>query len=395
MADIRAHNARIGESYDNSPYDPPFDAAVGADRLLGIAALFGADGPGCDVLDIGCGAGQQLAGVGAQTTGRLVGFDLSARAIELTRERLAPFGERADVRQADVLDVVPDRLGQFDLIYLVGVLYVTPEVVQARMLDLVARALKPGGVALITYYAGAAGELRAALYPMLRQGLDPAMDERAKVAAMQARAAKIAASIDRSTGFPMATVAGWVAEIPPLTAYHEGLVSDLRPLRTSALQGALGAQGIDFVTYLEPRLHNVSDNALVRAMAADELDFGWGGYRHAVFMRGPQRRVQPRSDAILWRVAPAERTQQADGAATFVAFGGNLTVNVAEPLTAAVLDVLGAGPARWSDAVARALDRIGPLADRAAAETMLDNDLVELWRMGLVEPLRAGVGAAR
>ena len=107
-----------------------------------------ADAQGLRVVEIGVGLGadhQRFAEAGAT----LWGIDLTERAVEHTRRRLAAFGLSSilAVGDAEHLDF-PD--GYFDLVYSWGVLHHSPEtpkaIAEAR------RVLKPGGRARIMIY---------------------------------------------------------------------------------------------------------------------------------------------------------------------------------------------------------------------------------------------------
>lgn len=100
-----------------------------------------ADCLGLDVLEIGLGLGadhERFAGAGA----RLHGVDLTPRAVEMTRRRLAMRGLTSDIRQGDA-ESLPFADGSFDLVYSWGVIHHTPDTAQAAREIL--RVLKPGG----------------------------------------------------------------------------------------------------------------------------------------------------------------------------------------------------------------------------------------------------------
>jgi len=123
--------------YELEPYIPEF-------------ARF-ARAKGKRVLEIGVGAGtdfHQWVKNGAVATG----IDLTDRAIELTRERLALNGHdpaRVDLRRADA-EKLPFESNTFDIVYSWGVLHVPPN--PPRAFAEAYRVIKPGG------------ELRAMVY---------------------------------------------------------------------------------------------------------------------------------------------------------------------------------------------------------------------------------------
>ena len=103
---------------------------------------------GKKVLEIGVGLGadhQRFAQAGA----RLTGIDLTARAVEHTRRRLALFGLESTLSTGDA-----ENLGfpsdAFDRVYSWGVLHHSPNTPKA--ISEVHRVLRPGGVANVMIY---------------------------------------------------------------------------------------------------------------------------------------------------------------------------------------------------------------------------------------------------
>src|SRR5437868_2961867 len=116
-SDFRAFHARIAADYDILPYEAPLDPALEMHKVLGMGRLYGCGGAAHDVLDLGCGTGLELARAGSQASGRLIGIDLSSKNCRKARARLAMFGNRAEIRTADILDLDGDHMGRFDVIY--------------------------------------------------------------------------------------------------------------------------------------------------------------------------------------------------------------------------------------------------------------------------------------
>jgi SAM-dependent methyltransferase len=102
-----------------------------------------------DVLEIGVGLGTdfvQFARAGARVTG----IDLTPRAVELVRSRLALEGLAGDVQVADA-EQLPFVDRRFDVVYSWGVLHHTPDVERAIREAL--RVVKPGGRVCVMLYA--------------------------------------------------------------------------------------------------------------------------------------------------------------------------------------------------------------------------------------------------
>jgi len=108
-----------------------------------------ADGAGKDVLEVGVGMGAdhaEWARVGPRT---LSGVDLTPRAVEHTKARLACEGLVSDLRVADA-EMLPYDDASFDLVYSWGVLHHSPD--PPRAIREVFRVLRPGGTARIMIY---------------------------------------------------------------------------------------------------------------------------------------------------------------------------------------------------------------------------------------------------
>lgn len=103
---------------------------------------------GLDVLEIGVGLGadHQLF---AQAGARLSGIDLTERAVQHARKRLALFGLESDLRVADA-ESLPFAAESFDLVYSWGVLHHSPDT--PRAIDEAWRVLRAGGHARVMIY---------------------------------------------------------------------------------------------------------------------------------------------------------------------------------------------------------------------------------------------------
>ena len=102
------------------------------------------------VLDVGCGAGLQLATMLAAAPGAEgVGVDTDEDAAALARRTLADRGlaERAQVLRADVRDLAAES--PFDLVLLANVVYYVPAGERVALLRSLAELLAPGGILLV------------------------------------------------------------------------------------------------------------------------------------------------------------------------------------------------------------------------------------------------------
>jgi SAM-dependent methyltransferase len=103
---------------------------------------------GKTVLDVGCGAGTDLARF-AKGGAIASGVDLSSSAIALAKQNFAQQGLVADLREADG-EHLPFADGSFDLVFAHGVVQYTAN--DKALVDECRRVLKPGGIAVFQVY---------------------------------------------------------------------------------------------------------------------------------------------------------------------------------------------------------------------------------------------------
>jgi SAM-dependent methyltransferase len=145
------------------------------DRLATNAWLHGLDPPpvgGCRVLELGCGAGQNLIPMAYGLPGaRFVGVELGARPVEYGMGVISRLGlANVELRHLDIRSVTPE-LGEFDYIIAHGVYtWVAPKV-RESVLRIFAENLAPSGVAYLNYNALPGGYIRAIVRDMMRQRL--------------------------------------------------------------------------------------------------------------------------------------------------------------------------------------------------------------------------------
>ena len=390
---VKALNEAIADDYSAHVYDPQPVTFLDAERVFGQAALFGRLDRPTDVLDLACGTGVQLARIATQLEGRVVGTDISPEPTRIAAERLTPFGERAQILCADLLELDPASLGQFDLIYNIGVIYVTPPAVQRKILELIGQCLRPGGVAVISYHAGSLPALRTNLHRLLYAGLEGLAPDQAIQAARQ-RAGHIGRMLENTPGTDLqrATIAV-VAAQPDLVFYHEVFNPCFGAMQTSAIARDLAAHGLEFAWYLTPPAEELPDSAVDRSIAADIADFVQGQYRHALFARYPGGgRCNVASPQLRWESTLArDNPGDYSGEQTFGQIGGTSSATIRGPASMAMLDCLAEGPHDWADLRARTARALkgegGALTGDELAS--MEADVRLLWRHGLMSPLYA------
>src|SRR5215469_13700330 len=92
------------------------------------------------VLDIGCGVGASVRYLPASVG--YVGIDISDAYIARAR---ADYPDRGDFYCVDVGSVKAETLGRFDLAFSFGVLHHLSDEIVARVVELVRKAVRPGG----------------------------------------------------------------------------------------------------------------------------------------------------------------------------------------------------------------------------------------------------------
>ena len=314
--------ATSGSFYDAVPYDGGAQAALLPGRVRGAAAALGfapgevrreAGAAAPDVLDVGCGAGAQLLAAAHTSAGRMVGIDASAQACDVARGRGAGFGARWEIHHGGDGLLDPAVLGQFDVIYVIGTLYVMPAEVRARVLAGIAACLRPGGVVAVSYYAGVSALVRTRLARLLRDQNDPAWPVSQQVATARANIRQIAAAVPPE-GSPqqgasraivqetLSSMAGYGDTV----LFHEALGPVFDTLLTADVAAALAERGVGFVNCLPAVPVQAGATSRAAALAADAWDFATGGgYRLALFGRDGGGAAVPGLSGRGWSGGPA------------------------------------------------------------------------------------------
>jgi SAM-dependent methyltransferase len=391
--DSRAVNAEIARNYDAFIYESQPRPLLDVSRICGAASVFGPIRYPSDILDLGCGSGSQLASVMSQVSGRGVGIDISPEHCRRAQARIAPFADRTRIICGDLLEIDPEALGEFDIIYCIGVIYVTPPEVQRRIVEMICRCLRPGGVAVMSYYAGSVPVLRANLHRTLRaecSGLEPA----SAIAKARSRLDEIGRTLEGAPSTDMLRHAiSDTSRLSDLIFFHEVLNNAFDPVQTSAIAGTLSQHGVGFASYLPPLETGDGQSSMLRAVAADLADFIRGEYRHAVFVRwqGPSKaRFAARPSMWESRVT-RHKSGELLGEQKFFVDGTDTTVSIRNPAATAMFDCLIDGPHSWSELishVSKVLERAGIDFD-ARATVSMENGLRQMWRHGLAIPLLA------
>lgn len=385
VAESRA--AEIGRTYDAVPYDPAGDPALSPARLRGALAAAGfavSDAAAPDVLDIGCGTGAQLEHAARHGAGRLVGIDASAAAVAHARARGAAFGARWQVLHGDAAAIGAERLGRFDIVHMLGTLYIMPAPARAAALALAAGCLKPGGVLVVNYYTGAVGLVRARLSRLLRAANEPDWPRERQMATLRANIAALIGTVPAQGAARDLTLAmlNSMAATGDTVLFHEALGPVYEALHTGDVAAELVPHGLELANMLPPIALHPGAAAHLRARAADAWDFSTGGgYRTVLFTRPLESRpiagAHPglRHPALLWSSAmqPAER----DGRPGFE-IAGVARIEPAPGAAQAAVEALVTAPRRWAE--------LFDLAGGGDAGPAIDDLLATVWQNRLAHP---------
>ena len=387
--------AAIGRAYDVVPYDAGVQPGLSLGEVRGAAAALGfapSAGPVLDVLDIGCGAGAQLFDAARQSAGRMVGVDASEHACSQARARGAAFGERWRILHGDAATLDLAALGRFDVIYVIGTLYIMPAVARARLLAGLAGCLKPGGVVVVTYYTGPVGLVRTQLGRLLYGHNDPGWPVGQQVAVARANLQQIA-DIVPAAGVAREIVVATLSAMSGSSdtiLFHEALGQVFDTLATAEIEALLAPRGVVFVNYVPPAPVQAGAASRAVAQAADAWDFATGGgYRVALFGRGDAAGGRVEHPGLVWSTvlqpAPAN-----DGVARFVDPASGAGIQTDEWAMQAVIECLIAAPRDWAGLGAAVLVWLSlrglPAPDADAFDAAAAGLLATLWGARLACP---------
>lgn len=237
-------------------------------QLLGLSPAPVAN---CRVLELGSGTGSNLLPMAEDLPGaELIGLDLSAPQVEISRALAAALGLRnVSFRQMDVMDVTAE-MGRFDYIIAHGLYSWVPEVVRERILGLCRENLAPGGLAYISFntlpgwhfplmlreffrfHARDVGEDPEARVQavdqallLLRDGIGPKSQSTAKV--LQAYARQYAEHLES------------LGSMRGSSLHHDILAEVNEPMYFRDFAAAAERHGLQFVTEAPPELSGFSE----------------------------------------------------------------------------------------------------------------------------------------
>ena len=248
-----AETPNVPFAYDEVAYPTPIRDDQTPDQLAKAALMHGFDPPDprtASVLEIACGNGYNLIGVGAVApASKCVGFDLSASAIAVGRKLVDDAGlTNVDLHQGDILTYPLDGDG-FDYIICHGTHAWVPKPVQDALMKLIGARLAPGGVGYVTYDALPASAAKAAIIGFLGPRVAHIADPGARVEAAMALVATLARN--QSDGSRLAEqLANLLQAAPgyePAYFFHDWLSECYSPSAVADFAASAAAVGLAFL----------------------------------------------------------------------------------------------------------------------------------------------------
>lgn len=287
MRTVSEINHRIADAYDFSTWDYDAPPGVEPSRLQAFAEPFGGRRELRDVLDLGCGTGRLLRDLGVQCSGRIVGTDISGTSCAKAREEVAAFGSRAEIIQADLMDLEPGRLGDFDLIYCLGTIFIVPPPARDHLAKLISGCLRPGGIAVISYYTGLGAAVRAHIARTLRAATIELQNPqaRANCARKMFDELRAAANIPSHYSLAMRAAAFHIDHASDDGFFAELLNEASESISTAELNESFTQYGVEFAGYLDHLGFEPWFSSRDRALLADKVDLVSSGFRFAVFVK--------------------------------------------------------------------------------------------------------------
>ena len=182
--------ASIARRYDAIAYAAQSNALSHPRHLATVAALFGVDSPSvsrCRVLEVGCSDGSNLLPMAAGLPhAKLVGCDLSSRAVEAAQQVIEDTGlSNVQVLQHD-LGSLPASLGDFDYIIAHGIYSWVPAPVRDALFELARTRLSDRGVMYVSLNVFPGCRTRQIAWDILRHHTQHIEEPRAKLDAARA-----------------------------------------------------------------------------------------------------------------------------------------------------------------------------------------------------------------
>jgi methyltransferase-like protein/ubiquinone/menaquinone biosynthesis C-methylase UbiE len=264
--------------YAEVPYESSAIAETHPHHLAALGRLFGlqtAPPNGCRVLELGCGSGGNLIPMAWNLPdSEFVGIELSRSSATKAQRTIANLDlGNIEVRQGNILSLGTE-LGSFDYIIAHGVYSWVPQDVREALLALARLALKPEGIAYVSYNTLPGWRIRNMLRDMLLHHTRRVASASQQVAAARELVALLEPLAEKSQD-----------------PYTRALREDLKRLRATS-------DGYLCHEYLEPTNHPLLFTEFVDAARRHELTYVCDTSLHTMFPSGLSAQAQAVLDPI-------------------------------------------------------------------------------------------------
>jgi SAM-dependent methyltransferase len=383
--------------YDERPYTEHAFAETHPSRVAAVARLSRWTAPPvatAHILELGCGRGGNLLPMAAGLPqAKLVGIDASAGQVDVARRIAGEAGLENVTFARARFDAMEIEAGAYDYVICHGVLSWIPAHERAGLLERIARALRRGGVACVSFNVLPGWYDRLAARDWLRfaaASLDGKVEGAvSSLAWLGSQLSPEHADARRR----LEAVGSRIGETGPTYAFHEYLAPEHHPLLVSAFLEEASAAGLAYLGDAIPAasaLDLLPAAARERALALDPIaaqqlvDF----VRNASFRRALLVRADGVRDAIpapaqldpaaLRSLRVASRLHPRGGAPGAIqeSFAhGDEVVQVSDPATRRALHELASAAPRslhFDEIAHRSLSSVTPESLRSLASELFD-----------------------
>ncbi len=360
--------SKTAATYDEMPYSALPYGHTHPSRLAAVATLAGLSPPSverCRVLELGCGAGGNLAPMAQESPhATFVGIDLSQRQIDDGKTLVAELGlTNLDLRHLSITDI-DESLGTFDYIICHGVYSWVPDSVREKILDVCRDLLDSQGVAYISFNTYPGWHMRGMVCDLMRFHARQFTDATEQVRQARAFLQFAAQSAEKDSVYStlLKFEQELISQASDTYLFHEHLEADNRPVYFHEFAEYAADHGLQYLGEAKPSpiRFAIGDEArqMLDQLADDAvrheqyLDFLLGGvFRHSLLCHAdakldwegaPQRIGACAISALAEPIGPlTDVTSQEEvqfrvtGDAT-----GKTVLSTCQPLIKAVLSVL-------------------------------------------------------
>jgi SAM-dependent methyltransferase len=262
--------------YDAIPYPRYVFPQTAPDNLAVLSTLHGlepAQVSRCRYLELGCGNGTNIAAFASRyPDSTFVGIDLAETHISSAKQMADELDlKNVEFISADLMNIDPASLGQFDFVVAHGLFSWVPDDVRERVLELMRQCVKTSGVGYISYNALPGCYLRKIGWDLLRFGTRKIENPKEKIQAALSIADFVAREIPEDSPhrsiYQLMTAE--LASRRPENILHDDLSELNRPFYFFEFAELLEAHGLKFLCEADPRSNG---DGKLSAPARDELD---------------------------------------------------------------------------------------------------------------------------